>query len=116
MGISTFSLHIVDGIKIDLCKTIGRINSIIKMEIFLHIFSPNRLEQIWILLVKHIIITIYLGTKKKNNSSSWFVFNYNILCINDSVHELSVFKGAPLSTSLSSLGICSFIHSTNIIY
>lgn len=65
MGISTFSLHIVDGIKIDLCKTIGRINSIIKMERFVHIFSPNRLEQIWILLVKHIIITIYLGTKKR---------------------------------------------------
>lgn len=44
MGISTSNLHIVDGVKIDLCKTIGRINSIINMERFVHIFSPNRLE------------------------------------------------------------------------
>lgn len=69
MGISTFGLQIVDGLKIDLCKTVRRINRIIKMERFVHIFSPKRLEQIWILLVKHVIITIYLENYKKNNSS-----------------------------------------------
>lgn len=34
-------------------------------ERFIHIFNPNRLEKLWIFLVKHIIKTIYLGNKKR---------------------------------------------------
>lgn len=65
MGIPTFNLQRVVGVKIEICRNVRRINSVIKMERFVHIFSPNRLKQIWILLVTHIIITIYLGNKKR---------------------------------------------------
>lgn len=40
-------------------------NSSIKIERFVHSFSPNRLKERRILLVKHIIITIYPGNKKR---------------------------------------------------
>lgn len=76
--ISTFNLQTVEGIKIDTCKNGKRINSIIKMERFVHIFSPKRLEQIWILSVKYTVIKMSLGNKKKS-SGSRFVFRYNII-------------------------------------
>lgn len=65
-GISTFNLQTVEGFKIEkICKTVRRMNSSIKIERFVHSFSPNRLKERRILLVKHIIITIYPGNKKR---------------------------------------------------
>ena len=59
----------------------------LKWKLFVHIFSPNSLEKIWILLVKHIITTIHHENKEKNNSGSRLIFRYNILLGNGNIHE-----------------------------